>query len=89
MNGIELLKSIRTGRHPQVARDQTFLMITGHGDTEVVSAAKALDVNGYAVKPLSSETFVKAVTRALEHKFVLRPAEAYAAIPTDGLKRLP
>src|SRR4051812_2897938 len=36
VNGIELLKSIRMGSHPQVARDQRFLMITGHGDSEVV-----------------------------------------------------
>jgi DNA-binding NarL/FixJ family response regulator len=88
MNGIELLKSIRMGKHPQVPRDQPFLMLTGHGEAEVVRAAKALDVNGYVVKPLSSEMFAKAVNRALEHKIVLRPADEYAAAAIDGLKQL-
>lgn len=50
MNGLELLQAVRT-YHPHMP----FLMLTGHADQELVLAARAARVNGYIVKPFSTE----------------------------------
>lgn len=55
---------------------------------EVVRAAKALDVSGYAVKPVAPDTFIKVVTRALTSAFTLKSAEDYTQVPTQDLRRL-
>jgi len=50
MNGLELLQAVRA-HHPHMP----FLMLTGHADQELVLAARAARVNGYIVKPFSTE----------------------------------
>lgn len=88
VNGIQFLQAIRAGRLAHVKRDQRFILLTGHGDMEVVRAAKALDVSGYAVKPVAPDTFIKVVTRALTSAFTLKSAEDYTQAPTQDLRRL-
>jgi DNA-binding NarL/FixJ family response regulator len=87
VNGIQFLQAIRAGKLPFVKRDQHFVLLTGHGDMDVVKAAKALDVSGYAVKPVAPDTFIKTVTRALGTTLTLKSAEEYAKVPTADLKR--
>jgi len=50
MNGLDLLRAVRKD-HPFMP----FLMLTGHADQELVLAARAARVNGYIVKPFSTE----------------------------------
>jgi two-component system chemotaxis response regulator CheY len=50
MNGLELLRLVRE-EHAHMA----FLMLTGHADQELVMAARAARVNGYIVKPFSTD----------------------------------
>jgi CheY-like chemotaxis protein len=87
VNGIQALQSIRAGKLPAVARDQPFLLLTGHGDLEVVKAAKLLDVSAYVVKPVAVETFIKAVSRALITKVALRPPAHYESTKIDDVQR--
>ncbi len=87
VNGIQLLQAIRTGRHKEVKRDQRFILLTGHGEMDVVRAAKALDVNGYVVKPVAPDVFVKTVERALGAAPALKPAGDYERIPTNDLRK--
>jgi CheY-like chemotaxis protein len=87
VNGIQALQSIRAGKLPAVPRDQPFLLLTGHGDLEVVKAAKLLDVSAYVVKPVAVETFIKAVTRALTTKVALRPPAHYESVKIDDVQR--
>src|ERR1700753_3073194 len=46
MNGLQLFQGIRLGVTARIPREQAFIMLTGHADTEVVKAALALDVHG-------------------------------------------
>jgi DNA-binding NarL/FixJ family response regulator len=87
VNGIQFLQAIRAGKLPTIKRDQHFVLLTGHGDLDVVKAAKALDVSGYAVKPVAPDTFIKTVTRALSVALPLKPAEDYLKVSTSDLKR--
>jgi DNA-binding NarL/FixJ family response regulator len=86
-NGIQCLQAIRAGRHREIKRDQRFILLTGHGEMDVVKAAKALDVNGYVVKPVAPDIFVKTVQRALDASPPLKPASDYERIPTGDLRR--
>ncbi len=87
VNGLKFLQIIRAGHRADIARDQKFVLLTGHGDMQVVKTAKALDVSGYVVKPVAADTFVKTVVRALATKVTLRPAGDYEHVPTQELAR--
>lgn len=50
MNGLDLLRLVRE-EHAHMP----FLMLTGHADQDLVMAARAARVNGYIVKPFSTE----------------------------------
>src|SRR3954465_12289427 len=42
INGLQLLQGVRMGVNAKIPREQTFIMLTGHADTDVVKAAIAL-----------------------------------------------
>ena len=87
INGVQPLQAARAGKRPELKREQAFILLTGHGDMGVVKAAKALDVSAYVVKPVAADTFVKAVTRALEARPALKLPADYERVPTGDLKR--
>lgn len=87
INGIQFLQAIRAGKLAMIKRDQHFVLLTGHGDMEVVKAAKALDVSGYAVKPVAPDIFIKTIARGLTLELALKPAADYLKVPTSDLRR--
>ena len=86
-NGLQVLQSIRAGKAPTVPRDQRFVLLTGHGDLDVVKAAKLLDVSAYVVKPVAVDTFIKSVSRALTAEVALRPPAHYESLHLGDLRR--
>ena len=81
LNGVQLLASIRTGAVRNVSRDQRFVLVTGHGEAEVVKAALALDVSGYVVKPVALATLMKTLERAFSRPLKAKSAAEYKAVP--------
>ncbi len=88
INGIQFLQAIRAGKLAHIRRDQNFVLLTGHGDIDVVKAAKALDVSGYAVKPVAPDAFAKTIARALTVQVSLKPPADYERVSTQNLRRL-
>ena len=82
MNGLELLRRIRTGQ-TYTPRDLPFIVLTSHSDTDVLSAAMALDVNGFIVKPFKSGVILDKITRALAQQLILRSDSDYGSVVTD------
>ncbi len=78
--GLHFLSAIRTGAKAGLPRDQRFILLTGHGEAEVVRTAVALDVNGYVVKPVSLKMLVQTVERALAKPTPLKAATAYQSV---------
>lgn len=77
INGLELLKLVRGGANPDVARDLPFIMVTGHGDVPIVKKAVELDVSGYCVKPVAPGILAKIVKKALDEDIELKKKSFY------------
>jgi len=80
VNGLQLLQGIRVGINPKIPREQTFIMLTGHADTDVVKAAIALDVHGYVVKPVSPDKLYQTIDKVLLRPIELKDADYYRGI---------
>ena len=65
LNGLEMLRLIRTGRIDNVDKTLNFIMLTASGQNEVVKAALELDANGYVRKPVTQFSLIKAIGRSL------------------------
>lgn len=80
INGLQLLQGIRLGVNPKIPREQAFIMLTGHGETEVVKTAIALDVNGYVVKPVSPDKLTLTIDKVLKKPLEVKDVDYYRAI---------
>ncbi len=80
VGGLELLRMIRSRALQKTSPRTPVVILTAHADTSAVKAAMALDVNGFAVAPLSFEKLVKAVTHAMSRTWILQQPAHYAAV---------
>lgn len=91
-NGLELLKAIRTGANG-LRRNAAFVLLSTHGDGNVVSRALELDADAFVLKPVGRDEITERVLRVVERRVAIRPAAVYAAIdvPADlsTLARVP
>jgi two-component system OmpR family response regulator len=79
--GLELLRKIRTKALPKTPPRMPVVILTGKPDSAAVMAAKKLDVNGFAVAPLSIEKLVKTIGNAIGRTWTLQDPSVYAAVP--------
>jgi two-component system chemotaxis response regulator CheY len=80
MNGLQLLQAIRGGQNPRIRRNQAFIMLTGTGQHQAVTAAQALDVNRYILKPVSPDKLLAAIDAVPSRKIDFKPPEHYRAV---------
>ncbi len=80
VNGLQLLQAVRMGMNPKIPREQAFIMLTGHGETDVVKAAIALDVSGYIVKPVALEKLTQTIDKVLRRPLEIKDADYYRGI---------
>jgi CheY-like chemotaxis protein len=93
MNGLELVKRVRSGA-TAAARNLPILLLTGHGESILVSTAVALDVDGFVLKPAGPANLRPRLERVLgDQRIVPKDAEVYLAVPipdlTHGTPSLP
>jgi len=79
LNGLHLLKAIRTG-DAGCARDTPVLLLTGFSDDHLIASALNLDVNAFVLKPISRVAFNEKLSRVLMRPITLEAPEAYAAV---------
>lgn len=89
--GIELLKSFRCGKYGEAphVRGVKFILLTAHRELALVEAGKALDVDGYIVKPIQFASFITHVHQALAHTRELKPHEDYLKVDISDAVLLP
>jgi CheY-like chemotaxis protein len=79
MNGLELLKAVRTGR-ARCRRDLPVAMLTAISDKDLVGKALALDVNAFLLKPTSQQVLGMRIERMLSEEPYIQEPEVYEAI---------
>lgn len=87
LNGLHLLKAIRTGK-ARCPRDTPVLMLTGFSDDYLIESALKLDVNAFVLKPISRVAFNEKLGRVLLRPIKLQNVEVYRAVvipETDDL----
>jgi CheY-like chemotaxis protein len=65
VNGIELLRAIRTGRDG-LKRNTPVLMLTVHSEPDLVAEAVALGADAFVLKPIHREDLIERVFHVLE-----------------------
>ncbi|MFV3128426.1 response regulator transcription factor [Niveispirillum sp. KHB5.9] len=65
VNGIEVLRRVRTSDTPQVA-DTPIVMVTSHATSDLVKQAVENQASGYLVKPVSLTDIQKRLTVAVQ-----------------------
>lgn len=78
--GLELLRKIRSKALPKTPPRMPVVILTGKPDAAAVKAAKALDVNGFAVAPLSIEKLAKTISNAIHRTWTPQDPSVYAAV---------
>jgi EAL domain-containing protein (putative c-di-GMP-specific phosphodiesterase class I)/CheY-like chemotaxis protein len=87
MNGLELIQLIRTGKTHAKA-DTRILVLTGYSNSQMMSVALALDVNGFLIKPVVAAVLYEKIAKAMTEKMHLRSPLAYQSVVTK-LQNLP
>ncbi len=62
-SGLDLLKSIRTGKHRSTRLDACFILLSETAEVTSIKAAAGLDANGYLVKPIVPEKLRSAIIK--------------------------
>ncbi|MGE4064128.1 MAG: response regulator [Rhodospirillaceae bacterium] len=88
LNGLQLLQGVRMGVNPKVPREQAFVMLTGHSESDVVKSALALDVNGYVVKPVALEKLVDTLEKVFKRPLEPKDPEYYRNVKVPKVASL-
>ena len=86
INGLQILKLIRTGK-TTAPRNLPVLMLTGTADGGLVSAAAALDIGAFVVKPVSKATLGTRVAKVLAEIRDPKPVAHYDSVDIDTVSR--
>lgn len=81
VGGLELLRLIRCRSLLKTPPRTPVVILTARADSNAVKSAMAMDVNGFAVAPLSFEKLIKTVANGLHRTWDLHLASHYAAVP--------
>lgn len=88
VNGLQLLQGVRMGVNPKIPREQPFVMLTGHGESDVVKTAIALDVNGYVVKPVALDKLVETIEKVFRKPLDVKDPEYYRNVKVPKIANL-
>ncbi len=87
MNGLQLLKAIRTGRK-NIRRNLPVAMLTGYGDENLVGLAIKLDVNAFLLKPANKGSLTPRLHAILQDDHTdeswLRQVSDYEAVDINS-----
>jgi two-component system, chemotaxis family, chemotaxis protein CheY len=80
LGGLDLLRMVRARMIAQVSPRTSYVILTARADTGAVKCAIDLDVNGFAVAPLSIEKLIKTISTAIRRTWMLHQPMHYAAV---------
>ena len=87
VNGLELLRSIRTG-HLGLDPMLPVVMLTGYRDMSMTSTAIDLDVDGFVTKPVDAQMLAGTVKKASTNLRRRRSSTTYEAVKVPDMARM-
>ncbi len=81
-NGLHLLRNIRSGQAKTVP-DLPVVFLTGHSDAATVQVARALDANGFIVKPVAKTQLQEKIEGVLANRKPLPRGKNYMAVMVE------
>jgi CheY-like chemotaxis protein len=88
MSGLALLKAIRTGEYG-LHRNTPVVLLTAHGDADLLRAALALDANAFVLKPVGRDEFTERVVRVIERALAVQSKSVYTDVHTGVVSGMP
>lgn len=88
LNGLQLLQGVRMGVNPKIPREQAFIMLTGHGESDVVKTAITLDVNGYVIKPVALDKLIDTIEKVFKRALDVKDSEFYRSVKVPKVQNL-
>ena len=82
LNGLEMLEKIR-----EIDKDISVLMLSAYNDSEYFLEAISLDIDGYIIKPLVHEQFLKALYKVVQKIQLFEIAKNYQKNLEDEVKK--
>lgn len=83
MDGLQLLKNIRTGA-TKAMRNLPFAMLTSYADRNLVGRAIVLDINSFLAKPATPEALERRLAHCLQYLLEPQPVATYEAVQVDA-----
>jgi DNA-binding NarL/FixJ family response regulator len=80
LGGLDLLRMVRSRLIVQASPRMSYVILSARADTAAVKCAIELDVNGFAVAPLSIEKLLKTIATALRRTWMLHQPHHYMAV---------
>lgn len=80
LGGLDLLRMVRSRMISTASPRMSYVILTARADTSAVKCAIDLDVNGFAVAPLSIEKLIKTIGTALRRTWMLHQPIHYAGV---------
>lgn len=81
-NGLHLLRNIRSGQ-AKTAPNLPVIFLTGHSDAATVQVARALDANGFIVKPVAKTQLQEKIDGVFTNRKPLPPGKNYMAVMVE------
>lgn len=80
LGGLDLLRMVRSRMIATASPRTSYVILTARADTSAVKCAIDLDVNGFAVAPLSIEKLIKIIGTAMRRTWMLHQPMHYAGV---------
>lgn len=77
--GVKILGAIRSGGLANVARALPFIMLTAHGEEQIIKTALSFDVHAYLMKPVSQKQLMHSLDKSLTRDITLKDPDSYKA----------
>lgn len=89
VNGLELIRAVRTGQAAVAERGLFVVVVTGHTERRYLDRCLQLEVGGFLRKPVSAADLVKRLARLEQPRPGPRPPAVYGGIAVEMLADAP
>jgi len=84
INGLHMLKAVRTGINPVLPRDTPVIFLTGYGREHLLNLAQKLGADAFLIKPVRQEKLAQTISMVFKQSKKAESADHYRAVSIPG-----